>query len=196
MKRGIIFAIIIISLTTLVLGVTLTKEFTDKVVIHTAIAGELCKEQDCGRFIGGLADVYPKEGEPVDYFIIFSFKDQLYRGITTNFIYKNETLADELTGLMGKCSLLDSTAEFGERVIDCRYFVSFEGNRITNIELNLDSYEEGPATTGRYSPEQRAAWPFIQEIGGFPHVTDNYHLSLIEDSVSNIIWYPGEETLE
>src|SRR3989339_1673899 len=115
MKREIIFAIIIISLATLVLGVTLTKEFTDKVVIHTAIAGELCKEQDCGRFIGGLADVYPKEGEPVNYFTIFSFKDKLYRSITATSIYKNETLADELIGFIGKCSLLDPTAEYGEQ---------------------------------------------------------------------------------
>jgi len=181
---------LIVLIASFVYAVTLTADSTDRVEIHTAIEGKLCKESDCGRFIGGIASVFPKGGgDPVNDFVIFAFRDNIYRAITSTFVRHNTT--NELIASIGKCSILDPTAEYGERNIDCRYMIGLNESRIINVQLNFDTVGVGE----RFTSEERSLWNFYNDVEGFPHTTNNYKLRIIEDTVSNIVWKPGEETL-
>jgi len=202
MRKILLILSIILLTVALAYAVTLTEEATDHVEIDMGVRGQMCLENDCGEVIGGLGNVFStgSPDEPID-FMMLSFKGNIYRGTTGMTI--RDTATQELLGWAGKCSVLDPTAEFGERQIDCRYQIRFSNGEITDILLSFDPFQERERpprvkTEAEVTAADLEVSPERQQgaVGNFPHETNNYRLVSIEDTISGIVWYPGEESLE
>ncbi len=175
MKKQVLITLFFVVLAaTFVYAVTLTREATERVEISSAIRGQMCMESDCGEVIAGLGTVYGTvPGVIVENFLMFSLKGNIYRSTSGAYNYAENTT--RLTSVSGKCSVLDPTAENGERAINCRYYLEVSNGEITNMILNLDAYSESEAYSIAYT---------------------GYRLVSIEDTARNIVWRPGDETIE
>ena len=179
MKKSLLL-IASILLISFVFAVTLTKEATDHVEIKNAVLGELCKRNDCGVLVVGIGKVYGKTADAED-FIIFSFKNNIYRSTTAYPSYNNET--NEINSWKGECSVLDSNAQYGERQIDCNYELKLSGNLIEDFSLNFEHKDK------KLKTKDNSFSVSNENI-------ENYELVSIDDSLSNIIWIPGDSNLK